>query len=68
MTSWYGVLEGFYGTPFSEAERVDLIRWLGAHGGRDYAYAPKGDPLLRDRWREPFPDLGWFTALYEIAR
>jgi hyaluronoglucosaminidase len=68
VTSWYGVLEGFYGTPFSETERVDLIRWLGAHGGRDYAYAPKGDPLLRDRWREPFPDLGWFTALDEIAR
>jgi hyaluronoglucosaminidase len=68
VTTWYGVLEGFYGSPFSEAERVDLIRWLGAHGGRDYAYAPKGDPLLRDRWREPFPDLGWFTVLDQTAR
>ena len=67
MTTWYGVLEGFYGTPFSEAERVDLIRWLGAQGGRDYAYAPKGDPFLRDRWREPFPDLGWFTELNATA-
>jgi hypothetical protein len=68
VTTWYGVLEGFYGSPFSDADRVDLIRWLGARGGRDYAYAPKGDPLLRDRWREPFPDTGWFTGLSDTAR
>lgn len=68
VTTWYGVLEGFYGAPFSEHDRVELIRWLGARGGRDYVYAPKGDPLLRDRWRDPFPDLGWFTALAREAR
>jgi hypothetical protein len=67
VTSWFGVLEGFYGPPFAEDDRVELIRWLGARGGRDYVYAPKGDPLLRDRWREPFPDLAWFARLHERA-
>jgi hypothetical protein len=68
VTTWYGVLEGFYGAPFADDDRVDLIRWLGAQGGRDYVYAPKGDPLLRDRWREPFADLDWFTDLAGEAR
>ena len=61
--SWSGVLEGFYGIPFAPEDRLSLVRWLGAQGGRDYVYAPKGDPLLRDRWREPFPDLDWFAEL-----
>jgi hypothetical protein len=67
MTSWYGVLEGFYGAPFADDDRVELIQWLGARGGRDYVYASKGDPLLRDRWRDPFPDLAWFTRLHQQA-
>jgi hyaluronoglucosaminidase len=67
VTSWCGVLEGFYGTPFADADRVELIRWLGARGGRDYVYAPKGDPLLRDRWREPFPDVAWYAELHRVA-
>ena len=60
---WCGALEGFYGAPFAPADRRSFLTWLGAQGGRDYVYAPKGDPLLRDRWREPFPDLTWFTNL-----
>jgi hyaluronoglucosaminidase len=63
VTDWYGVLEGFYGAPFADGDRVELIRWLGAEGGRDYVYGPKGDPLLRDRWRDPFPDLTWYADL-----
>jgi hyaluronoglucosaminidase len=67
VTSWYGVLEGFYGAPYADADRLSLLRWLGARGGRDYVYAPKRDPFLRDRWREPFPDLGWYGALRQAA-
>ena len=67
VTTWYGVLEGFYGTPYADADRLSLIRWLGARGGRDYVYAPKGDPLLRDRWRDPFPDTTWYAELNRIA-
>lgn len=60
---WCGALEGFYGAPFAPGDRLSFLTWLGAQGGRDYVYAPKGDPLLRDGWRDPFPDLSWFTDL-----
>lgn len=64
---WFGALEGFYGAPFAAEDRVSFVRWLGTEGGRDYVYAPKGDPLLRDRWREPFPDPAWFTDLAAVC-
>lgn len=63
MTMWSGALEGFYGAPFAPADRLSFISWLGEQGGRDYVYAPKGDPFLRDRWREPFPHVSWFADL-----
>ena len=55
MTDWHGVLEGFYGEPYDDAARLDLVRWLGTVGGRDYVYAPKDDPYQRAQWREPYP-------------
>ena len=63
MTGWLGVVEGFYGAPFTAADRLSFVTWLGEQGGRDYVYAPKGDVFLRDRWREPFPDLTWCVDL-----
>jgi hypothetical protein len=68
VNGWLGVLEGFYGAPFSAADRHQLVRWLGAEGARDFVYAPKGDPLLRDAWRTPFPDLTMLTELLETCR
>ncbi len=50
-----GVIEGFYGTPWTEDERLDMIAFCGAHGLNAYVYAPKDDPYHRDRWREPYP-------------
>ena len=51
-----GVIEGFYGKPFSHRERIDLLRVLGRHGYDCYVYAPKDDPLHRERWRDPYPE------------
>ncbi len=51
-----GVVEGFYGTPWSHADRLWLIERIGAWGMNTYVYAPKEDPLHRDRWREPYPE------------
>ncbi len=50
-----GVIEGFYGQPWSWGERADYAAFLGKHGFSFYIYAPKGDPYLRRKWREPFP-------------
>jgi hypothetical protein len=66
--AWRGVLEGFYGAPFSEADRLDLVRWCGERGIEDYVYSPKGDPLLRDAWREPLPADTHLTRLVDACR
>ena len=48
-----GVIEGFYGKPWSDEQRLDMIDFLAAHRFNTFLYAPKDDPFLRDRWREP---------------
>lgn len=55
MSRWCGALEGFYGEPYSNEARLALVSHLGSIGATDFAYAPKGDPFQRDRWREPYP-------------
>lgn len=50
-----GVIEGFYGKPWTWQERDDTVTFLAAHGYRFYHYAPKADPFLRRRWQEEHP-------------
>ncbi|MBN1477847.1 beta-N-acetylglucosaminidase domain-containing protein [Candidatus Sumerlaeota bacterium] len=49
-----GIVEGFYGDPWSHEERLDMIEFLGDHGLDLYIYAPKEDPQHRQSWREPY--------------
>ena len=51
-----GVIEGFYGPPWTHEERLDLIRFCAAEGLTTWVHAPKDDPYHRDRWSEPYPD------------
>jgi len=51
-----GVIEGFYGTPWSHEERLDMIRFCAQHDVNTWVHAPKDDPYHRARWREPYPD------------
>ena len=51
-----GVIEGFYGPPWSHAERLDLIRFCAQHDLNTWVHAPKDDPYHRAQWREPYPD------------
>ncbi|HVM17953.1 MAG TPA: protein O-GlcNAcase [Gaiellaceae bacterium] len=51
-----GVIEGFYGPPWSHDERLEMIRFCGAHGLNTWVHAPKDDPYHRARWRDPYPD------------
>jgi len=51
-----GVIEGFYGTPWSHAERLDLIRFCGTEGLDTWVHAPKDDPYHRAGWNEPYPE------------
>jgi hyaluronoglucosaminidase len=61
-----GVIEGFYGPPWTHDERLDLIRFCGAHGLNTWVYAPKDDPYHRRLWREPYPD-GDLARIAELA-
>ncbi|MBI4663746.1 MAG: beta-N-acetylglucosaminidase domain-containing protein [Verrucomicrobia bacterium] len=47
-----GVIEGFYGQPWSQAERFELFDWMAAWGLNTYLYAPKDDLKHRAVWRE----------------
>lgn len=62
-----GIVEGFYGPPWTHAERVAMLRFAGRVGLNEYLYAPKNDPYHRDRWREPYPD-SELSELSELAR
>lgn len=50
-----GVIEGFYGTPWTQQDRLDQIKFYGDTKQNTYIYAPKDDPYHREKWREPYP-------------
>ena len=50
-----GIIEGYYGKPWSFEEREETMAFLARHGFRFYLYTPKADPHLRRLWREPHP-------------
>lgn len=61
LTDWpdvpfRGVVEGFYGTPWSHEGRLSLIRFFGEHKLDTYIYGPKDDPFHSSpNWRKPYP-------------
>lgn len=60
-----GIIEGFYGRPWTWDERAEVMRACHGWGMTHYVYAPKDDPKHRERWREPYGDgkLGGFARL-----
>jgi len=64
-----GLIEGFYGPPWSWDARDRMIDFLAAHGFDLYVYAPKDNPLHRARWRDPLPEavLARFERLAQHA-
>ena len=50
----FGVIEGFYGDPWSQAERLACIDALAQMGADAYVWAPKSEPRHRDAWRDAF--------------
>lgn len=47
-----GLVEGFYGRPFTSEQRKDLFKKLKKYGHQLYIYAPKDDYKHRASWRE----------------
>jgi hyaluronoglucosaminidase len=48
-----GVVEGFYGPPWTHDARLEVIAFLAGRGMNAYAYAPKDDARHRAEWRLP---------------
>ena len=53
--SMRGVVEGFYGKPYSWTQRLSLMKYLSELKMNTYIYAPKGDEFHRDKWRISYP-------------
>ena len=50
-----GVVEGFYGNPWSHTDRLRQFDFYGKNKLNVYIYGPKDDPYHRNQWREPYP-------------
>ena len=49
-----GIVEGFYGPPWTHDDRLDAISFLAPRGLNAYVYAPKDDAKHRAEWRMPY--------------
>ena len=50
-----GFIEGYYGIPWSNEDRMSLMRFGGDFKMTSYIFAPKDDPYHSAKWREPYP-------------
>ncbi len=65
-----GVVEGFYGTPWSQADRISMLKFYGRVKANTYIYGPKDDPYHSAQWRKPYPQkqAANIKKLVKIAR
>lgn len=66
MIAELGVIEGYFGRPWSHADRKHVMTRLRDIGYSWFHYAPKADAFLRRRWREPHPSDA-FAELAELS-
>lgn len=50
-----GVIEGFYGTPWTNSDRLSMLDFMSQNHFNTYIYAPKDDPFQRARWGDLYP-------------
>jgi len=58
-----GIVEGFFGPPWSMAHRAAMFEVGAARGMNTYLYAPKDDPYHREKWDRPYPRKKWKEML-----
>ncbi len=55
--AYRGVVEGFYGQPWSHEDRIRQLQFYGENKLTTYIYGPKDDPYHSSpHWREPYPE------------
>jgi hyaluronoglucosaminidase len=50
-----GVIEGFYGPSWTDAQIASQLRFYGENKLNTFVYSAKGDPYLRDDWQDLYP-------------
>lgn len=50
-----GLVEGYYGNPYSEENRLGLFEMFGRQKMNVYIYGPKDDAYHKSKWREEYP-------------
>ncbi|MBR5478120.1 MAG: beta-N-acetylglucosaminidase domain-containing protein [Bacteroidaceae bacterium] len=50
-----GLVEGYYGNPYSEADRMGLLQMFGEMKMNVYIYGTKDDAYHKSKWREEYP-------------
>ena len=65
-----GLVEGYYGNPYSEADRMGLLEMFGEMKMNVYIYGPKDDAYHKSKWREEYPaELGQkITEYVNVAK
>lgn len=66
-----GIVEGFYGTPWSHEARLSQLEFCGRNKMNVYIYGPKDDPYHRTpHWRDAYPprEAAQLQQLVERAR
>jgi hypothetical protein len=63
-----GIVEGFYGKPYSASQRDILLDYIKRLCNPSYVYAPKNDRYHRIDWRIPYPDETWSTLCAAMSR
>jgi hyaluronoglucosaminidase len=51
-----GIIEGFYGVPWTQEERLDEVDLMNRYRLNTYMYAPKDDEYHRKLWSKLYPE------------
>jgi hyaluronoglucosaminidase len=54
-TQYRGVIEGYYGVPYSKEVTEDLFRFMARYKMNTYMYGAKSDPYHSRYWEKPYP-------------
>ncbi len=54
-TNIRGFIEGYYGIPWSNEDRMSLMEFGGEFKMTSYVFAPKDDPYHTSKWRQLYP-------------
>ena len=62
-----GFIEGYYGIPWSNEDRMSLMKFGGEFKMTSYIFAPKDDPYHTSKWRELYPETE-INAIKEMVK